>query len=212
MLEGFTWFRQSAYLWKDGDFRIYIDPWQVTTEDPADVIVITHAHFDHFSMDDVDKVRKESTQIFAPTDVAAEITGHVTPVSPGESHHVGRLAIQTVPAYNIVESRLEAHPQANHWVGYILSLGSESYYHAGDTDHIEELDSVHTDVAMLPIGGTYTMDPSEAAGLARKINPQIAVPMHYGYVVGSPSDAQRFAAEAAPVKVQTLTPVHPFEH
>ncbi|MHB8263113.1 MAG: MBL fold metallo-hydrolase [Acidimicrobiales bacterium] len=212
MLEGFTWFRQSAYLWKDGDFRIYIDPWQVTTEDPADIIVITHAHFDHFSMEDVDKVRKESTRIFAPTDVAAEITGNVTPVRPGESHHAGRLSIQTVPAYNIVESRLEFHPQANHWVGYILTLGSESYYHAGDTDHIEELDSVHTDVAMLPIGGTYTMDPSEAAELAKKINPQVAVPMHYGYVVGSPSDAQRFADEAAPVRVQTLTPVHPFEH
>jgi L-ascorbate metabolism protein UlaG (beta-lactamase superfamily) len=212
LMDNFTWFRQSAFLWKDADYRIYIDPWQVTTDDPADIIVITHAHFDHFSMDDIDKVRKESTQIFAPADVAKEISGNVTPVSPGESHHAGKLSIQTVPAYNIVEERLEAHPQENNWVGYILSLGKENYYHAGDTDHIKELDSVKADVAMLPIGGTYTMNASEAADLARAINPQIAVPMHYGYVVGSPPDARRFAEEAAPVKVQALTPVHPFEH
>ena len=103
------------------------------------------------------------------------------------------------------------HPRANGWVGYVLELGGSTYYHAGDTDHAPELDSVEAAVAFLPIGGTYTVDAAEAAGLARSISPQLAVPMHFGFVVGSPSDADRFRQEAAPVKVEILTPVQAFE-
>jgi len=211
MLDGFTWFKQSAYRW-DGDGRtVYIDPWGLDTEDPADVIFITHAHFDHFSLQDIDRVRTRKTRVVAPSDVALEISGEVTPVGPGDSLEVSGINVQAVPAYNVVESRLDAHPQANRWVGYLLTLGSATYYHAGDTDHLPELSRVRTDVAFLPIGGTYTMDASEAAGMAKAIGPQVAVPMHYGFVVGTPADADRFAAEAAPVKVHTFTPVNPFE-
>jgi L-ascorbate metabolism protein UlaG (beta-lactamase superfamily) len=211
MLDRFIWFRQSAYLWRGDGLTVYIDPWMVTTDDPADVIFITHAHFDHYQPDDIEKIRKDGTKIVAPHDIARELSGDVTPVSPGDSLNVAGIDVQAVPAYNVVKERLQAHPKENNWVGYLLSLGSNSYYHAGDTDHIPELESVRADVAFLPIGGTYTMDPGEAAGLAKAINPQIAVPMHYGFVVGSPSDAERFAKEADPVKVETLTPVHPFE-
>jgi L-ascorbate metabolism protein UlaG (beta-lactamase superfamily) len=211
MLDRFTWFRQSAYLWRGDGLTVYIDPWMVTTDDPADVIFITHAHFDHYSHEDIDKVRKDGTRIVAPHDVARELSGDVTPVRPGDSLEVAGINVQAVPAYNVVPERLQAHPKENHWVGYVLSLGGNTYYHAGDTDHIPELESVRAEVAFLPIGGTYTMDPGEAAGLARAIGPDLAVPMHYGFVVGSPSDAERFAKEADPVKVQTLTPVHPFE-
>jgi len=211
MLERFTWFRQSAYLWRGDGLTVYIDPWMVTTDDPADVIFITHAHFDHYQPDDIEKIRKDGTKIVAPHDIARELSGDVTPVSPGDSLNVAGIDVQAVPAYNVVKERLQAHPKENNWVGYILTLGSNSYYHAGDTDHIPELESVRADVAFLPIGGTYTMDPGEAAGLAKAINPQVAVPMHYGFVVGNPSDAERFAKEADPVKVETLTPVHPFE-
>ena len=211
MLERFTWFRQSAYLWRGDGLTVYIDPWMVTTDDPADVIFITHAHFDHYQPDDIEKIRKDGTKIVAPHDIARELSGDVTPVSPGDSLNVAGIDVQAVPAYNVVKERLQAHPKENNWVGYILTLGSNSYYHAGDTDHIPELESVRADVAFLPIGGTYTMDPGEAAGLAKAINPQVAVPMHYGFVVGSPADAERFAKEADPVKVETLTPVHPFE-
>jgi L-ascorbate metabolism protein UlaG (beta-lactamase superfamily) len=109
-----------------------------------------------------------------------------------------------------VEERLEAHPKANGWVGYLLTLGGHTYYHAGDTDHVPELDQIRTEVAFLPIGGTYTMDVTEAAGLARVISPRLAVPMHYGFVVGSGRDAEEFTRLAAPVEVRTLTPVHPF--
>jgi L-ascorbate metabolism protein UlaG (beta-lactamase superfamily) len=211
MLHRFTWFKQSAFLWRGDGVNVYIDPWGVTTDDPADVLFITHAHFDHFQPEEIERVRKEGTKIVAPGDVAQELSGDVTAVRPGDSLDVSGIKVQVVPAYNVVEERLEAHPKSNQWVGYILTLGSNTYYHAGDTDHAPELSAIRADVAFLPIGGTYTMDAPEAAGLARAISPQIAVPMHYGFVVGTPADADRFAKEADPVKVEILEPENPFE-
>jgi L-ascorbate metabolism protein UlaG (beta-lactamase superfamily) len=198
MLERFTWFKQAAFRWEGDGLTVYI-------------VFITHAHFDHFSQEDLERVRKEGTRFLAPHDVARELSGEVTPVAPGDSLEVRGIRVQVVPAYNVVEDRLEFHPKANRWVGYVLELGANTYYHAGDTDHAPELSEVRADVAFLPIGGTYTMDPTEAGGLARAISPQLAVPMHYGFVVGSPSDADRFREAADPVKVEALTPVHPFE-
>ena len=189
MLERFTWFRQSALRFAGEGFTVYIDPWGTTGEDPpADVIFITHAH-----------------------DVARELSGEVSAVAPGDSIEVSGIRVQAVPAYNVHPDRLDKHPKANRWVGYILELDGKAYYHAGDTDHVPELDEVRTDVAFLPIGGTFTMEPAEAAGLAKSISPQIAVPMHYGFVVGSPKDAETFRQEAEPVTVEVLTPVNPFE-
>ncbi len=212
MLERFTWFKQAAFRWEGDGLTVYIDPWGIRDDDPpADVVFITHAHFDHFSQEDLERVRKEGTRFLAPHDVARELSGEVMPVAPGDSLEVRGIRVQVVPAYNVVEERLEFHPKANRWVGYVLGLGGATYYHAGDTDHAPELSEVRADVAFLPIGGTYTMDPVEAGGLARAISPQLAVPMHYGFVVGSPSDADRFREAADPVKVEALTPVHPFE-
>jgi L-ascorbate metabolism protein UlaG (beta-lactamase superfamily) len=212
MLDRFTWFKQSAYLWRGDGLNVYIDPWAVTVEEPADVIFVTHAHSDHFSPEDLDRVRKDGTKFVAPADVARELSGDVTPIGPGDAIEVGGIRVQAVPAYNVVEHRLEAHPKSNRWVGYILDLGGHTYYHAGDTDHADELSDVRADVAFLPIGGDpYVMNPSEAAGLARAIGPQVAVPMHYGFVIGSPGDAALFAREAAPVTVETLQPENPFE-
>lgn len=212
MLERFTWFKQAAFRWDGDGLTVYVDPWGIRDEDPpADVVFITHAHFDHFSQEDLERVRKDGTRFLAPHDVARELSGAVTPVAPGDSLEVAGVRVQVVPAYNVAEDRLEFHPKANRWVGYVLELGGATYYHAGDTDHAPELSEVRADVAFLPIGGTYTMDPVEAGGLARAISPQLAVPMHYGFVVGSPSDADRFREAADPVKVQALTPVHAFE-
>jgi L-ascorbate metabolism protein UlaG (beta-lactamase superfamily) len=211
MLERFTWFRQSAFQWKGDGLVLYIDPWGVTSDEPADAIFITHAHSDHYSLGDIDKIRTERTKIVAPADVARELSGDVTPVAPGDSVEAAGVKATVVPAYNVAEERLEMHPKSNGWVGYVFSLGSNTYYHAGDTDHTPELSDVRADVAFLPIGGYYTMDPTEAAGLAKAIGPQLAVPVHYGFMVGRPSDAERFAKEADPVKVQTMTPTNPFE-
>jgi L-ascorbate metabolism protein UlaG (beta-lactamase superfamily) len=212
MLERFTWFRQSAFRWQDDERTIYIDPWG-TPEDapPADLILITHAHADHFQPAEIARLSTASTQVVAPHDVAAELRGSLTPVAPGESHDVAGVRFSTVPAYNIREEALDFHPKANRWVGYLLELDGRTYYHAGDTDHAPELSDVRADVAMLPVGGYYTMNVPEAAGLARAIAPQLAVPMHFGFVVGSPSDGHAFAEAAAPVPVEILTPENPFE-
>jgi L-ascorbate metabolism protein UlaG (beta-lactamase superfamily) len=211
VLERLTWFRQSAFRWQEEGLVLYIDPWGVTGDLPADVILITHAHFDHFQPDEIARLRTEHTRILAPADVAKELPGDVTPVAPGETHDIGGLMVQTVPAYNIVEERLDKHPKANGWVGYVIQLDGRGYYHAGDTDALTELESLRADVAMVPIGGTYTMDAGEAGGLVRAIGPKLAVPMHFGFVVGSPSDADRFCEAAAPVPVEVLTPTDPFE-
>ncbi|HXJ65418.1 MAG TPA: MBL fold metallo-hydrolase [Actinomycetota bacterium] len=212
MLDRFTWHRQSSYLWRGDGINVYIDPWGVTAEPPADVLFITHAHGDHFDPESLDKVVREgSTKIVAPHDIAAELSGNVTPIAPGDSGEAGGIRYQCVPAYNVVEERLEMHPRSNNWVGFILELGEYSYYHAGDTDHVPELDSVKVDVSFVPIGGTYTMDVPEAAELVKAQQPKLAVPMHYGFVVGTPADADRFAAEVAPIEVQMLEPTNPFE-
>jgi L-ascorbate metabolism protein UlaG (beta-lactamase superfamily) len=212
VLDAITWFRQSALRWSDGERTIYIDPWGIGEDaSPADLILITHAHSDHFRLDEIGKLRTDDTKLVAPHDVAAELTGDVTPVAPGESHTVADVKFTTVPAYNTRPEALRFHPKANRWVGYVLDLGGASYYHAGDTDHAEELNDVKTDVAFLPIGGHFTMDATEAGGLAKAIAPQIAVPFHYGFVVGSASDGERFREAAAPVRVEILTPTNPFE-
>jgi L-ascorbate metabolism protein UlaG (beta-lactamase superfamily) len=213
VLERITWFRQSAFRWAGNGLTVYIDPWGVGDDaPPADVIFLTHAHYDHFVPDDIERISTGSTKIAAPHDVAAELSGDVTPVAPGESHEIGGVAFTTVPAYNIQEHRLASHPKENRWVGYVMELGGSSYYHAGDTDHAPELDDVRADVAFLPIGGgSATMDAAEAGGLARSIAPHLAVPMHYGFVAASPSEAERFRKEADPVKVEILTPVNAFE-
>jgi L-ascorbate metabolism protein UlaG (beta-lactamase superfamily) len=211
MLDRFRWFKQSAYLWRGDGVAVYIDPWGVTTDDPADVIFITHAHGDHFSAEDIDKIRKDDTKIFAPADIAAELTGDVVPVAPGDTVQYGAIRGHAVHAYNTAEERLEMHPKSNKWVGYVLTFDGTTYYHAGDTDHAPELDEIKTDVAFVPIGGTYTMDVTEAAGLVKSIQPRLAVPMHYGFVVGSPSDAPRFAKEASPIEVRILIPQQEFE-
>ena len=212
MLDGVTWFRQSAMRYAGDGLTVYLDPWGTAPDDvKADLILITHAHFDHLQPSEIQRLSTPGTKVVAPRDVAKELSGDVTPVSPGESHEIAGVRFETVPAYNVAEERLDMHPKANGWVGYVLELESVRYYHAGDTDALPELESLATDVAMVPIGGTYTMDYREAAGFVKRMEPQIAVPMHYGFVVCSPSHGVLFKKEAQPVRVELLEPANPFE-
>ncbi|MER3396019.1 MAG: Zn-dependent hydrolase [Acidimicrobiia bacterium] len=213
MLEKFRWYKQSSYKWQGAGKTIYIDPWDIPQGDAeADAIFITHAHFDHFSRKDIEKVQRSSTVIVAPRDVARELSGRVIPIAPGDKGEAAGITYEAVPAYNVVEGRLDYHPKANNWVGYLLELDGYTYYHAGDTDHLPELEKLSCHVAFVPIGGTYCMDVSEASGLVKVIKPQIAVPMHYGFVegVGKAEDGRRFKEEASPVEVELLEPYHPF--
>ena len=212
MLDRFTWFRQSSMRYAGDGITIYIDPWGTSPEDPpADLILITHAHFDHLQPHEIERLSGSGTEIVAPHDVAMDLDGDVTPVAPGESHEIAGVRFETVPAYNTVEERLDMHPKSNGWVGYVLELEGRHYYHAGDTDAVPELETLAADVAMVPIGGTYTMDHREAADLVKAMRPQVAVPMHYGFVVCSPSHADLFRKEAEPVRVEILDPMNPFE-
>ena len=212
MLHRVTWFRQAAIRYAGEGLTIYIDPWGTTPEDPeADLIFITHAHFDHLQPREIERLSTPGTRLVAPHDVARELSGDVTAVVPGESHEVAGVRFETVPAYNIVEERLDMHPKASRWVGYVIELDGRRYYHGGDTDALPELEGLRTDVAMVPIGGTYTMDHKEAAGLVKAMQPKLAVPIHFGFVVCSPSHGALFKREAAPVPVEMLQPMNPFE-
>ncbi len=213
MLEKFTWYKQSAYKWKGEGITVYIDPWGLSDkEEPADVVFITHAHADHFEPADIAKIRKSTTQFVAPRDVADNLEGKVKAIRPGESLEVAGIKFETVPAYSTVEHRLQTHPKSSNWVGYILTLDGQRYWFSGDGDPNPDIEKIKTDVALICVGGDpYVMGPSEAAGVVKKIRPQLAVPNHYGFVVGVASDGETFAKEAAPVKVQIMKPVNAFE-
>jgi L-ascorbate metabolism protein UlaG (beta-lactamase superfamily) len=213
MLEKFTWYKQSAYKWKGEGITVYIDPWGLRDEEePADVVFITHAHADHFEPTDIEKIQKKPTQFVAPRDVAEKLSGNVKAIKPAESLEVAGIKVETVPAYSTVEHRLQTHPKSNNWVGYILSLDGHRYWFSGDGDPNPDIEKIKTDVALICVGGDpYVMGPSEAAGVVKMIRPQLAVPNHYGFVVGVASDGETFARAAAPVKVQIMKPVNAFE-
>jgi len=182
------WYGQSAFRITDGGKEIYIDPFKLPSGLPkASLILITHGHFDHYSPDDIKKVSTDSTLIVAPADVAKKLGGTARSIGPNQSMTVDGVVISTIPAYNL---RKPYHPKANEWVGYIVKLtNGEKIYHAGDTDFIPEMKALDVDVALLPVGGTYTMDAKEAAEAANSMKVKVVIPMHYGDIVGSPKDA-----------------------
>lgn len=215
MLDAFTWYQQSAFRWKGERLVLYIDPWGLGGDlPPADLVLITHAHGDHYSTDDLARIRAPKTVFVAPADVAKELSGNVRAVRPGERVDAAGLKLETVPAYNSKPDRLEAHPKKNNWVGYILTLDGRTYYHAGDTDHNPELEQIRTDVAFLPIGdGGFVMTVDEAAGLAKAMKPKLAVPMHFGFYpgVGVAGDGDRFKKAASPIEVTVMKPMNAFK-
>ena len=177
----------------DEGIIIYCDPFRITEEKhDADIILITHSHFDHFSPEDISKVMKPDTVIVCPKSVKeADDTGlDVIRVSTDEVLEVKGIKLETVPAYNKLKP---FHPKSNGWVGYIISSPEHGrIYIAGDTDMTDENSRVKCDIAMLPAGGTYTMNARKAADLANTICPKYAIPIHYGSVAGSPEDGKVF--------------------
>ena len=175
---------------------IYIDPFKIDKNyNDADIVFITHDHFDHYSEEYIDKVINENTTIIIPKELLTKILGKginknaVITVESNKEYMVQGIKFETIPAYNTNKT---FHPKENDWVGYIITLDGIRYYIAGDTDITEENRKVKCDVAFVPVGGTYTMDFKEAAQLINEIQPKIAVPIHYGSVVGTKQDATDF--------------------
>ena len=175
---------------------IYIDPFKIEKNyNDADIVFITHDHYDHYSEEDIDKVINENTIIIIPEELLTKLLrkginkNAIITVEPNEKYMVQGIKFETISAYNTNKT---FHPKENGWVGYIIIINGIRYYIAGDTDITEENKQVKCDVAFVPVGGTYTIDFKEAAQLINEIQPKIAVPIHYGSVVGTKQDATDF--------------------
>lgn len=196
MLENIECLGHSTIKFNNSKIIIYFDPYNIKENyNDADIIFITHDHYDHFSTDDIKKIKKDNTIIVVTEDIypkALEIgflKTNIVTVKPNNNYLINNIKFTTIPAYNINK---QFHPKENNWVGYIIEIYNTKFYIAGDTDMTEENMKIKCDVAFLPVGGTYTMTYEEAATLANKIEPKFAVPIHYGVLVGSKEDAERF--------------------
>ena len=197
MIDKIDVFKQNSIRIKSDVGTIYIDPFKIDDEThDADFILITHDHYDHFSSEDIAKVKKDTTVLVVPEKMEAKAVKEsgikeIETVKPGTYHEIGNLELETIPMYNILKP---FHPKAAGWVGYILKINGKRIYIAGDTDATKEAKEVICDIALVPIGGTYTMDAKKAAELVNEINPEVVIPTHYGSIVGKLSDAKVFAA------------------
>ena len=190
-MENVTWFGHASFSFVDnssGKKIYYIDPFELPQEKnlpKADIIFVTHAHYDHLSPKDISSILKPDTAVVATSDSleTLNIPGEQKfPVEPNEEYEVKGFKFQTVPAYNVHPERLSAHPKSNNWVGYIFDINGIRFYHAGDTDFIPEMqtfDKLNIDVAMLPMGGKFAMDVEEVIKAVEAIKPKKVIPMHY---------------------------------
>lgn len=176
---------------------LYSDPYDLVDEThDADIVIITHGHYDHLSPNDYARVAKPETVIVAPavleSEVAALHAGDMVLLNAGDTVEVCGIKVKAVPAYNVQPERLQFHPKENKWLGYILTIDGDTYYIAGDTDQNKDNETISCDVALIPIGGTFTMDPIQAAAFINTIKPRFVVPTHYGTTVGNKEDVDVF--------------------
>lgn len=197
MLDKITINTQSS-IRIESDKIIYFDPFKITEEShDADYIFITHDHYDHYELDSIKKVMNEETIIVIPDSIFLKVLPYlnqkqVRGVVPNEEYTINGLSFTTIPSYNLNKN---FHPRNNNYVGYILNIEDKKVLVAGDTDATPELLDTKCDIAFVPIGGTYTMDPSEAAEAINHMKPTVAIPIHYGSIVGTKNDANKFAEQ-----------------
>ena len=178
----------------DSDRIIYFDPYQIKSAVPADIIFISHDHFDHCSEDDIKKIQKKDTVIVTDATTAKKLQGSIEVVKPGDTLTVDTIAVEVVPSYNTNKT---FHPKASGLLGFIVTVDGVRIYHAGDTDFIPEMNSIKADIALLPVSGTYVMTAEEAVQAALAIKPAVAIPMHFNAIVGSEKDAALFKEKLA---------------
>jgi len=197
------WLGHASFRISHDDKVIYIDPWKIKdSAHDATLVLVSHSHYDHYSAADIARVSGPDTKLIAAADVT-KMQETEEPILPGLTIELDGITIQAVAAYN---PRKQFHPKENNWVGFIIQLDSKRIYYAGDTDLTEEMKTIgDIDVALLPVGGTYTMNAEDAAEATRYINPKTAIPYHWGDIVGGKKDAEQFAKKA-PCEVKILSP------
>jgi L-ascorbate metabolism protein UlaG (beta-lactamase superfamily) len=173
----------------DGSKTVYFDPFNIAGGPTADLILVSHTHYDHFSPDDIKKISSDDTTLVISSDADPEFPKNVIKVKPKDTAEVSGLLVEAVPSYNKDKA---FHPRVNDWVGYILTIDGIRIYHTGDSDAIDEMRDITADVVLIPVGGTYTMDAAQAAAAVKAMNVTHAIPMHWGEIVGDKSDAQKF--------------------
>ena len=193
----------------EGEKCVYIDPWKlegIANPKPADLVLITHDHYDHLSIPDLRRITGPETEILVPKGAEnklATLRGKVRAVAPGDDVRAAGLRVEVMPAYNTNKA---FHPKAAGYLGYVVTVDGERIYHAGDTDRIPEMKGLAPDVALVPVGGTYTMTAAEAALAVADIGARRAIPIHYGDIVGTRDDALAFKKQCA-VPVDILEPL-----
>ena len=197
------WIGHASFRIAAGEGVAYIDPWKLPDEPhDANVVFVSHSHYDHCSPPDVAKVSTAETSVIAPGETIEQLHA-ANAVEPGESVTIGGFTIEAVAAYNIGK---KFHPKDNNWCGAVITAGGKRIYYAGDTDLIPEMSALaDVDVALLPVGGKYTLDADEAADACKAIGCKAAIPYHWGDIVGSADDAETFAAKAG-CQVHVLKP------
>ena len=204
-----TWLGHASFKIETNGKVIYIDPYAGEYSDKADAVLITQDHHDHFSKEILQKIVVDSTKVIAPASVVSEVGG--TEIKKNEEVIIDELRIKAVAAYNMEK---DYHPPET-GVGYILTLEGKHVYHAGDTDLIPEMNAYDVDLALLPVGGTYTMDVEEAVAAVNVLEPEYAIPMHWGTIVGTEDDATLFKEEVEKnghTEVKVLQPGDEFEY
>ena len=188
MLKNVKWLGHASFK-VTGEKIIYFDPYEITGGPQADLICISHEHFDHCSPEDVARIQGPDTVIVTEKDSARKLTGDVRVLKPGQTLTLDEITVQAVPSYNTDKA---FHPKANNWLGFIVEVEGVRVYHAGDSDFIPEMKGFDVDIAFLPVSGTYVMTAEQAVEAALAINPKLAIPMHYGAIVGNEQDALSF--------------------
>ncbi len=206
-----TWLGHDSFRISNGK-TVYIDPYQLKTTGKADVLLISHEHFDHLNLDDIKKVASNNTSVVTTSQCSDELkkvkVKEVVVLKPGEKVKVQEIEIEAVAAYNTNKinpgTGKPFHPKEDNKLGFVVTVNNVRIYHAGDTDAIPEMSKVKTDIALLPVSGTYVMTADEAAQATTMIKPKIVIPMHYGAIVGSINDAEKFKELVKDCEVKIL--------